>query len=587
MNNIILTTATGDILVNGTNGVTGSNSLTLTSTNSGNIDLGKVSGGVTGLNVSTGGTVYLTNSSITTATGGTGINMSGAGTVKLDTNVTMTSNNKSIDLGSTGSTSITSGSKTLTLNAGAGALTLDKVDISTLTIGSAGSNALYGNIIVDNAVNFANAGNTTLEGDVTVTTSNDNVIFAAIDGGYDLKINAGNGLTLGAVGQGTPVSSLTTNSGMIGLNGNIKAAATATATGNISITTATGDIFVDHDITTSGSGTIALDSGGDLDIGSNNNVEVSTSGDITLTGGDITLGSTSATGKVTTTTAGAGNIKVNATGTVKVIKVGSGFTSVGYLDIDPTAVNNAGTMNANDYVTISASGTVTNTNTGTISTNNANSYISVDAGNIVQNGDITTPTSGTEHVDLTARTGSITDTSNGTTDITTQTLKILRASSVGSSATNGELDTDVGNLYVTNVSGNSYISEQDAIILTGVAVTGDFTLTAAGGDINQNASIVSTGGAITLKATGGAIIMADGTKTNSGAGTIALYRRYECRLKPVNIRHCRYRSGNSNYRCNNRQSCGRNCKHSSRPGDVKRSKRNWCSKRYKYTDPQA
>ncbi|MCM8806144.1 MAG: filamentous hemagglutinin N-terminal domain-containing protein [Candidatus Omnitrophica bacterium] len=498
-NNITLTTATGDLRVNGTNGVTGAQSLALNST-TGNIYIGTVGGGVTGLSAATGGVTYL-GGNITTAAAGTGIDLGGSAGIDLQSNVTLTSNNQQINLGSTNQITET-GNRTLTLVAGTGAITLNDVDITNLSITSGGSNTLYGDIIVDNPVNFANAGNTTLGGDVTVTTSNDAVTFAAIDGGFNLGIDAGKALiTLGAVGGTTPVASLTTNSGTIALNGAI----TAAANGNISITTtgSAGDITINNNISTSGAGTIELTSSRDVLIGTGASATVSAvNGDVTITGRDITLGTGANTGVVTTST-GSGNIKLDASRNVAV-NTGSSITSGGWLDIDPTSITNVGTMSAVNYITISATGQVQNT--GTISTSGANSYVVIDAGSIVQNGDITTPTGGNEYVSLTA-TGAITDTNDGTTDITTQSLYILGASSVGGSAANAALDTDVANLYVVNVAGNTYISEKDSVTVTGVNVTGNFVLTAVGtpaitttGNIVSSAGLVDLAGAVNLGA---------------------------------------------------------------------------------------
>jgi filamentous hemagglutinin family protein len=498
-NDITLTTATGDLRINGTNGVTGAQSLALNST-TGDIYIGTVGGGVTGLSAATGGVTYL-GGNITTAAAGTGIDLGGSAGIDLQNNVTLTSNDQQINLGSTNQITET-GNRTLTLVAGTGAITLNDVDITNLSITSGGSNTLYGDIIVDNPVNFANAGNTTLAGDVTVTTSNDAVTFAAIDGGFNLGIDAGNALiTLGAVGGTTPVASLTTNSGTIALNGTI----TAAANGDISITTtgSAGDITINNNISTSGAGTIELTSSRDVLIGTGASANVSAvNGDVTITGRDITLGTGANTGVVTTST-GSGNIKLDASRNVAV-NTGSSITSGGWLDIDPTSITNAGTMSAVNYITISATGQVQNT--GTISTSGANSYVVIDAGSIVQNGDITTPTGGNEYVSLTA-TGAITDTNDGTTDITTQSLYILGASSVGGSAANAALDTDVANLYVVNVAGSTYILEESTVTVTGVNVTGNFVLTAVGtpaitttGAIVSNAGLVDLAGAVNLGA---------------------------------------------------------------------------------------
>lgn len=126
--------------------------------------------------------------------------------------------------------------------------------------------------------------------------------------------------------------------------------------------------------------------------------------------------------------------------------------------------------------------------------------------------------------------GNITDTTDGTTDISAGTLTISAADSVGASGANNELDTDVTTLNVTS-TGAAYILEEDAVTLNNVTTSNGLIDLEAGGDItigtvtaNTSATLVSSGGSIYdaaasllsasatsyLKALGGVI----GTKDN-------------------------------------------------------------------------
>ncbi len=330
--------------------------------------------------------------------------MAASNNIVLQSNVILASGGNPINLGSTNNTSVT-GNFTLTLTPGAAAITLDNVDVATLTFTSGTQVTLHGNVTVDNAVDFSAGGTTILEESIKVATSNDAVTFGVVNADGDatvtegLEIQVGTALiTLGAVGQGganTPLGYLTTNSGTVTLNGAI----TAAANGDISITTtdAAGDIAVANAVTTSGTGVITLTAGRD----------------IALTG-DLT-----------------------------------------------TAANSSVTLKA---------------------------------------------------------TAVITDIDDSTTDISTGTLNITGATTVGGTAANAALDTDITTLNMSGVTGASYILEDSGIILGDVNVDGPVNVIATLGDVTAT-SVLTSDDNVTLRSVAAAISVG---LINAGGGTVTL-----------------------------------------------------------------
>jgi len=181
---------------------------------------------------------------------------------------------------------------------------------------------------------------------------------------------------------------------------------------------AASDLNVNNNVSVSGTGTIDLTAGQNIQIAQNTDATVTAvDGDVTISAVNVTIGDTTnnVDGIVTTagaTAAGLGNIKITATGAVTMEDAaGNDTTKIdagGYLAIDPTTVtiDEAG-LEADEYISIVASGEVTLN--GDVVTTDDNSYVTIDAGNIIQAFNITTPTGGgSEYVTLTADT-TITD----------------------------------------------------------------------------------------------------------------------------------------------------------------------------------
>ncbi|MBI4843391.1 MAG: hypothetical protein HY809_03580 [Nitrospirae bacterium] len=485
--------------------------------------IGGGAGGLSSLDVTANGTTSLAGN-IDTDEAGAGdahVSFSGAtGGVVLTSNVTIDTDGAANAAGGsiTFQNAAVSGQNfnlSLDTNSNA-AVTLDRTDVSTLTL-AASANTLYGDVTVDNDVNFSTGGATTLAENVLVTTTNDAVTFGAVTGDGDaategLEVQAGTGaLTLAAVGQGggnNPLGYLTTNSGTVALNGAI----TTAVNGNISITTtdtATGNINVNNNITASGIGSIALTANDDIQIAEATNSTVqAANGDITVKGVNVTIGDTGNDADGIITTTGTGNVKIDASAAFTIENAAtdstSGIDAGGYINIDPTTVtiDEAG-LRAGSYVKITATGAVTNNSSIFIDT--VDGYVDIDAGSIVQNGNITTTTDVTplDYVTLKAA-GAITDTNDGATDITTNTLNITGATGVGADAgggptttDNGWFDTDVARLNISGVDGSIYVLEDSAITLgtvnAGLAAGEDFAVQNAAGNIILDSVNIAAG----------------------------------------------------------------------------------------------
>jgi len=444
------------------------------------------------------------------------------------------------------------GAQTLSLNASTtGVFTGGAVQLGTLGNTTAltsltvtnqggttdGTTTLYGNITTSGAIDLTAADDINLAHDVTLVTTNSAVDLGTgdnIDGAYALTINAGSGaVTLGRIGAATDITGLTITSGtltsadMVEVDGTLTVTASGAVdidgeidvdgvSGDVSITTSS-TLALDANLTVDGASTVTLSSGTSaMTIGTAGNATVTgINGNIKIIAGNLTLGTGGNNGVVTTAT-GSGNIKVDSSGVITV-NTGSSMSSGGYLDIDPTNVTNNGTLNGDEYVSIAATGTVTNE--GTISTDNAGSYITINSATIAQNGSITTPTGGSEYVTL-AATGAITD--DGTGLITTDVLNVTDAVTVGASG--NPLNTAISTLNESGVDGATYITETNGITLNNVDVDGAVTVTATLGDIaattvtttNDDVTLTSTAGAITV----GAITAGSGTVTLNAHTTI-------------------------------------------------------------------
>jgi len=446
--------------------------------------------------------------------------INGAQVLSLDASTTGAFTGGAVQLGTLGNTTV-----------------LTSLTVANQGGGTDGTTTLYGNITTSGAIDLTAADDINLAHDVTLVTTNSAVDLGTgdnIDGAYALTIDSGSGaVTLGRIGAATDITGLTITSGtltsadMVEVDGPLTVTASGAVdidgeidvdgvSGDVSITTSS-TLALDANLTVDGASTVTLSSGTSA-------MTIGTAGDATVTGingnikiiaGNLTLGTGGNNGVVTTAT-GSGNIKVDSSGVITV-NTGSSMSSGGYLDIDPTNVTNNGTLNGDEYVSIAATGTVTNE--GTISTDNAGSYITINSATIAQNGSITTPTGGSEYVTL-AATGAITD--DGTGLITTDVLNVTDAVTVGASG--NPLNTAISTLNESGVDGATYITETNGITLNNVDVDGAVTVTATLGDIaattvtttNDDVTLTSTAGAITV----GAITAGSGTVTLNAHTTI-------------------------------------------------------------------
>ncbi|MCM8778357.1 MAG: hypothetical protein NC834_01030, partial [Candidatus Omnitrophica bacterium] len=399
--NITLTSNSGNIYLNGGD-VDGNQTLTLIAT-SGNVYLDTIGGTVNQFTVSAGGTTYL-DGNITVDAGG--IDMKGSRNVVLRDNVTLATGGNPIDLGSTNATSV-SGDFTLTLNPGAAAITLDNVDVKTLTFSSGSSLTLYGDINVDTNFDVSNItdGDTIILADnIVINTHGANLTGTAEDitGTFDLTINTGVGtVNLRSVGTTNNLSTFTIiATGAVTLNGPIEAndgidlsAATnvTLAAGSGTFTTSNADVKLNGGAV-NGAQAVSITAGtGDVYLGEMGQTiplasltvvsadETYLSGSITTTGGislnddgiilqtDITL-TTTANGDVTlndltgnanslTISSGTGNVDLDTVSNVGSLSITSG--QVTFAEAVTAVSGISVTVNSEESITVT--GTLTST----------------------------------------------------------------------------------------------------------------------------------------------------------------------------------------------------------------------------------
>jgi len=231
---ITLTSDSGDIYLNGGN-VDGNQTLALVATQ-GNLYLDTIGTAVNSFTATAGGTAYL-NGGITVDAGA--IDMKACNNIVLQDDIELASGGYNIDLGSTRNTTLT-GDFELTLTPGAvGTLIyLDDVDVATLTFTNGAGVGLFGNIVVDNNLDFSPIANgasigifdhviiTTNGADLTMT--NEDIYGTGGGGAQNLTINAGAGaVSLGEVGASGATAlklfKIEDTSGTVTLNGAIYA----------------------------------------------------------------------------------------------------------------------------------------------------------------------------------------------------------------------------------------------------------------------------------------------------------------------------------------------------------------------------
>ena len=222
----VLTSKEGDILLNGGD-VNGSQSLTLMATQ-GSIHLDTIGGDLTGLIVNATESALL-NGDITVTSGN--IDFSGSRIIDLRSNVTLSSSGGDIDLGSADSTDLT-GSFDLTVDAGdTGNIFFDNVGVETLSLSSANTATLSGDIEVNGTdlsfANLADGDTIILTGDSSIATNGGELVMDNEDvtGDFNLLISTGTGdASLGSIGTTTNLSAfILSSSGTTTLNGAIEA----------------------------------------------------------------------------------------------------------------------------------------------------------------------------------------------------------------------------------------------------------------------------------------------------------------------------------------------------------------------------
>ncbi len=460
---------------------------TFSSTTDGVIDLGSVTGGtgVHNLTISTGGAATLGSVSgvatlkDTTGTltldGGTlsaaSVNLLGAA-ITLGANTTVTDSS----LASLGN--VTGESNALTINGG-GATTLQAVSgVSNLTVSNAVT--LDGNSSTTGAQVYNGA--TILGANVTLASTGGGALTftSTVDGAQALALDTTGATTLGAVGQTTALTSLTTDAGgTTMLNGNVKTTGAQTY----------GDgVLLGNDLilSSTASGAIAL------------NFTVDGAHALTITtGGAVTLGTVGGTTALSSLTVSGGSLAaladdVTVSGPLSLTTTGSAITeSGGAITVDSTASFNAGT----DAISLTDAG---NAFTGAVSL--AGSSASITDSDALTLGNSTL--SGTLTVSAAAGTTVTGLVSASTTTVSAGSLQIGNGSTgsiMGNVTSNGSILLDagsgggsiLGNVALGSggvISGNGTVSGKITVGSGGETYPGDPRILTAGSVEYQSGS---------------------------------------------------------------------------------------------------
>ncbi|MFZ2384590.1 MAG: filamentous hemagglutinin N-terminal domain-containing protein [Candidatus Omnitrophota bacterium] len=535
--------------VNSVNGLTiFNNAVTLTgntvaSSANGNVTFsGDVSGNYTLEADAAAGTVTF-SSTIGNGTDPVGLtvnadNLTLNGAVNVDGNIDVNANSVTFAAGSgTIDTSTTNGyidfnkalmdaasgaSITLSLNSGSGNVVLGTIGssdpVASLAVTSTGTTTLNGNITVDSGnITLSNATDVNLAANVTLTATGDILLNGgAVDGGYALSVYSTGSITVDAIGQNVPLTSLVLNAGgTIAINDNISV---------------NGPVLIE---TAGGSGD-NITIGGNV-IGSSVTFDARSAGIITVnTAQNNTLGSTTFNGLVT--------LKNNIAALDDITFSTYGVT----LDTDVSITSTNGDIDLNGAVDSSSGNTYNFTLTAdsgtvyaqTIGTSVSVNVLDINADYAQLNGNIAAISVDTTGVGLTTLTNDISITASGSAGILLGDLTGARDLTLTASDPNGVitlLDANVGSLtiddaYTVDFNGNFAVN--GAVSVTGVgsyiqvATTGSIQ---AGGAVTLNAlgsvnSYVDNYGAITA---GGNIdiqandyVSVDADITTSGIGTI-------------------------------------------------------------------
>ncbi|MBT4816598.1 MAG: hypothetical protein HON70_12900, partial [Lentisphaerae bacterium] len=543
----------------------GAGNITLSTTTSGNIEAGILNADGNTVNLSAAGAIAESAAADTITAATLNIDDAiavGSGDAYLNTTVdTITLDGVSGDMWLSDADAIAIDVNTATANLlpgvlnvstrAAGLVDIDSGANSNLVLGVINANAGADNVLISQ--DDTGAGGNILDGNAGQTnilagtlTIDDAAGIGVADNALDTAVT---NLALSNLSDDTyllDAGALTITAADTVMNGSvdIRSTGTMTVTGVVGIDAAdesvlleaqgaVSDLDIRNNVSVSGTGTVDLLGGQDVLIGTAaaSSTVTAVNGDVTVTGGrNVTLGGAgTAFDGVITTAGGTGSVKVNADGTVLVADTtgnASGINSGGWINIDPTTVtiNDAAGLEADEYVTISATGVVTVAEGSRVETTDNDSWISIDSGSMVLSGNLTTPIAGgSEYVTLNADT-TITDTTDGTTDISTLVLNITGGTAVGADAGADDvaddswLDTDIATLNISNVTGAAYVLEDSVINANSVDLTGEFMLTNTAGNITAT-NITTLDTEVQLLSTAGSIVVGN---IDAGAGTVDL-----------------------------------------------------------------
>ncbi|MBT4820570.1 MAG: hypothetical protein HON70_32980, partial [Lentisphaerae bacterium] len=294
-----------------------------------------------------------------------------------------------------------------------------------------------------------------------------------------------------------------------------------------SVTTASGDIAVTAD-------------GGDVDA---TLVTAGTAGDVTITtndSGSIIAGQLTAAGdEVTLTAAGAivesaGNDDIEALiiDIDGATEVGSGAAPLvvdqdagGQVEIDSVVGDMWITSAETDQLTVDINQAIANVTPGALNlSTTAAANIDIDSGNAAVGSNLVLGTisafAGANNVtissfDNVAGAGNILDGNDGQSNVIASVLTIDDAAGTG--VTDNPLDTTIATLNMSNITGATFMQEDDAIDLLAVTVDGDFTLETVDGTIT--ATDVNTADDTVTLTSSDAITVANFGINTDGAGT--------------------------------------------------------------------
>ena len=359
------------------------------------------------------------------------------------------------------------------------------VGLTTLTAGTVDIDTASGTGTVDLGA-LAGANNLTISANGVVTLLDANIASLTIDAGTIVNFNgdfvtSGNVSVTGVTGEIDVAAGQSIQAGgTVTLSNNAAAGIdiNGAVTGNkgVTMTATTGNIAIDADVVSTGSGAIDLNAiVGDVNIARAANASVTAvDGDIDIdAASDVLIGNSGTAAGIVSTT-GTGDIYVDAadsiSGAITVDGAGSEINSSGAVNIGQTrdgsliTLSNSGKIQGVGDITIDGGRIIISSGTSIVDTAGDVDIQSTAAGaGITQNGDITAVG---HTVKLTSATSIEDSTAGGASGtITARTLNLNTATGVGASGDNNELDTAVE--YITTDAdtvsgiGGVYILEND------------------------------------------------------------------------------------------------------------------------------